>query len=302
MKTYVLYHGNCPDGCGAALAAYCAMGDFAGIDGASFPVEYIPVSYGKAPPEIEPGSNVFVVDFSYPRATLEKLGCEVCNQLVVLDHHATAKDDLEGLPGCHFDMEKSGAVLAWEYFYPNKPVPLFMLYLQDRDLWRFKLAQSREVSAAIGSYPMDFRIWRNWLDEEQETIEALALEGQTCLRLKNQQVQNMVKHHRRATLDGKHKAIKFDPRAAEGEANGFGVSEQFPDLWFCPVSNASVFFSEVGEALLELYPDAPFAAYYCDRSDGKQQWGLRSRSSFDCSVIAKAFGGGGHKQAGGFVL
>lgn len=300
MKTYVLYHGNCPDGCGAALAAYCAMGDYAGIRGRSCPVEYIPVSYGTPPPVIETGSNVFIVDFSYPRHTLEKLGCEVCNQLVVIDHHATAKDDLDGLPGCHFDMSKSGAVLAWEYFHPKKPVPPFMYYLQDRDLWQFKLSHSREVSAAIGSYPMDFRMWKEWLLLDT-IIEDLAIEGSTCLRLKNQQVQNMVKHHRRAILDGKHKTVLFMPPAEENESNGFGLTVP-PDQWACPVSNATVFFSEVGEALLDLYEDAPFSAYYSDRSDGKQQWGLRSRSSFDCSVIAKAFGGGGHKQASGFVL
>ena len=260
MKTYVLYHGNCPDGCGAALAAFMKLGGASNLGGQLCPVEYIPVSYGKPPPAIEQGSFVYIVDFSYPRPVLERLGCEVCYQLVVLDHHATAQAELEGLPGCHFDMTKSGAVLAWEYFHPETPVPLFMLYLQDRDLWQFKLAQSREVSSAIGRHPMDFRLWADWLKEPIETIEGLAMEGVACLRIKNQQVQNMVKHHRRATLDGKNKAVKFNPPAVEGEANCFGLSDQFPDLWFCPVSNASVFFSEVGEALLELYPDAPFSA------------------------------------------
>jgi len=72
-------------------------------------------------------------------------------------------------------------------------------------------------------------------------------------------------------------------------------------MWTCPVANATVFFSEVGEALLDMNPTAPFSAYYSDRGDGKRQWGLRSRPEFDCSVVAKAFGGGGHKQAAGFI-
>jgi oligoribonuclease NrnB/cAMP/cGMP phosphodiesterase (DHH superfamily) len=295
VKTYILYHGNCPDGCGAATAAWIKLGDDA---------EYVPVSYGKPLPEMDAGSKVFIVDFSYPRQQLLSLAKRM-NRVVVLDHHATAQQDLAGLelPGedseIQFDMSKSGAVLAWEFFQ-GEDVPDFILYLQDRDLWQFKLPKSREVSAAIGSYPMDFRTWANWLDVET-IIDDLAGEGETCLRLKNQQVQNMVKHHRRAILDGKHKGIQFVPKAGENEVNGFGVTVE-PDQWACPVSNASVFFSEVGEALLELYPDAPFSAYYADRADGKQQWGLRSRPEFDCSVIAKAFGGGGHKQASGFVV
>lgn len=299
MKTYVLYHENCPDGTGAAMAAYLKLGDVhcAGT-GNTRRVEYIPVSYGKPPPEIEPDSDIFIVDFSYPRDTLKELKTKA-RDILVLDHHITAEKDLEGLDFCQFDMAKSGAVLSWKHFHPQKPVPPFILYLQDRDLWQFKLPQSREVSAAIASYPMDFRVWSNWLNEET-IIEDLASEGVTCLRLKNQQVQNMVKHHRRAVLDGKHKAVMFVPPAGENEVNGFGITVE-PDQWACPVSNASVFFSEVGEALLEYYPDAPFSAYYFDRADGKRQWGLRSRKGFDCSVIAKAFGGGGHKEASGFV-
>lgn len=297
MKTYVLYHGNCPDGCGAAAAAFLKLGDFSGINGESRPVEYIPVSYGKSPPEIEAGSNCYIVDFSYSRDVLIHLHENVCNLLQVLDHHATAEKDLEGLPFCRFDMNKSGAVLAWEHFHPKHAVPKFILYLQDRDLWQFNLPDSREVSAAVGSYPMDFRIWANWISESVP-IEDFTAEGRTCLRLKNQQVENMTKHHRWAYLDTKRKTIRFTEKLEPG-GNGDPIVPGHVEI--VPVANATVFFSEVGERLLELNPSADCAAYYSDRSDGKRQWGLRSRSGFDCSVIAKAFGGGGHKQASGFV-
>jgi hypothetical protein len=77
--------------------------------------------------------------------------------------------------------------------------------------------------------------------------------------------------------------------------------ECYEKQYFVPVANATVFYSEVGEELLKRHPASPFAGYYMDRGDGQRQWGLRSRPSFDCSVIAKALGGGGHKQASGFV-
>jgi len=67
-----------------------------------------------------------------------------------------------------------------------------------------------------------------------------------------------------------------------------------------PVVNATCFFSDVGARLLELYPDAPFSAYYMDRGDGLRQCGLRSRPGVDVSEIAKNYGGGGHAQAAGF--
>ena len=59
--------------------------------------------------------------------------------------------------------------------------------------------------------------------------------------------------------------------------------------------------SEVANRLLELCPEAPFAAYYFDRGDRQRQWGLRSRqgSDVDVSIIAKQYNGGGHRHAAG---
>jgi len=288
----------------AATAAWIKLGADA---------EYIPVSYGKPVPEIESGSAVFIVDFSYARQQLLDLAQRM-QQVVVLDHHATAQQDLAGLelPGDDseivFDMEKSGAVLSWEYFHkptcvPCVPsVPEFILYLQDRDLWKFQLDRSREVSCAVRSYPMEFDLWANFTLNPHE-LARLKSEGVACLRLTNQQVDNMAKHHRWAYFDTREKTIRFTkdlepggngPACAEAASAGRHVA-------IAPVSNATVFFSEVGERLLEMYPAMEFAAYYTDRNDGKRQWGLRSRPTFDCSAIAKAFGGGGHKQASGFV-
>lgn len=311
VKQYVLYHGNCYDGFGAAFAAWLKWGEAA---------EYIPVLYGKPLPKIDPLSDVVIADFSYPADVLLKLG-ETAKTVVVLDHHATAQadllpekflsllgnpkiveDDILAPDGFYrfknvwvkFDMNKSGAVLAWEYFHQDNPVPEFFYYLQDRDLWQFKLPRSREVSTALRSHPMTFEFWKQLLYHPMG-MESLRREGVACLRLTNQQVEIMAKNHRIAVFSVTPKAeIEFFTQPIEGK-----ITEGSGHV--APVANATVFFSEVGEKLLEMYPDAPFAAYYLDRADGMRQWGLRSREGFDCSVIAKAFGGGGHKQASGFV-
>lgn len=303
MKTYVLYHGNCPDGFGAAFAAWLRLQNEA---------EYIPVNYGKPMPEMEQGATVYIVDFSFPRMDLIALE-DRTKKLVVLDHHATAEKDLAGLPFCTFDMNKSGAVLTCEYFHGDSikcevgQLGEFFAYLQDRDLWQFKLPQSREVSMAVRSYPYDFKVWSDLsgLTVQGQIYEApgicidrLKKEGIACRRLTEQQVDNMAKHHRWAYLDTKTKSISFTEKLEPG-GNGDPMVPSHVEIM--PVSNATVFFSEVGERLLELNPSAECAAYYSDRNDGKRQWGLRSRAGFDCSVIAKAFGGGGHKQASGFV-
>lgn len=204
-----------------------------------------------------------------------------------------------------FDMNKSGAVMAWEYFHPHVTggVPEFFLYLQDRDLWQFKLPQSREVSMALRSYPYDFKKWSEISGIVQFgqiyelpgiLLDDLKKQGVHCRRLTEQQVELMAHNHRfmefRDCCDSSWSITPTLTKPCRTEL-GFVV----------PVANATVFFSEVGEKLLEMFPEAPFSAYYSDRTDGKRQWGLRARDGFDCSVIAKNFGGGGHKAAAGFV-
>ena len=316
MSNYILHHGSCPDGTAAALAAHMKLGDDA---------QYLGVNYGKPVPEIPDGSDVWVLDFSYPAQTLLDLARRM-KSVTVLDHHATAQKDLcldaflpligdppmgmdmllgsvkqdflsIGNLSIRFDMTKSGAVLAWEHFHPGTEVPMFFRYVQDRDLWKFELLQSRQFSAGLRLYPMTIDGYQAAYEDD---IGPLTASGETALEVINQAVDAMCKNARLACFDGKYQSVllsNFTPHA--GLPTAFVEDEQH--RWFAPCANATVYFSEVGERLLELYPHAQFAAYYFDRADGKRQWGLRSRPEFDCSVIARAWGGGGHLQAAGFT-
>lgn len=263
MMKYVLYHGNCSDGFTAAWVAHKSLGD---------EVAYIPVNYGQDPPEMESQSEVYILDFSYPRRVLLDLASQH-SRVRVEDHHKTAQADLENLDFCHFDMEHSGAALAWNYFNTRGPGRL-VLYVEDRDLWRFDLPHSREISAFIGSFPFRFDVWDSLDNELQMDFGVCKREGAAILRAKIQAVEAMAQHVQWAVLGG----------------------------YRVPVANATVHFSEVGERLCELHPDAPFAAYYLDRADGKRQWGLRGRTGgVDVSAVAERYGGGGHAAASGFT-
>lgn len=262
---HVLYHANCYDGFGAAWAAWRKLGD----EG----VTYRAVNYGDECfldlHNCDQG-RLYLLDFSYPKKTLLELAKEF--DITVLDHHKSAKADLEGLHFAHFDMERSGAWLAWTYFHPEPP-PLMLRYIQDRDLWRFELNGSRQVSQWMRSWPFDFVTWDTLSAICEERISAVINEGESLLRFQNRQVEIMTDNAVEVTLGG-HKVH---------------------------AANATCFFSEVGEELCRRYPDEPFAAYWLDRADGKRQWGLRSRGGFDCTVVAKQYGGGGHPGAAGFT-
>lgn len=271
-KNVVIYHADCPDGFGAAWACWTILGDDA---------EYIPAKYGDPVPDSTWNAEaVYIVDFSYPRPILEELAKRV-PKVVVLDHHRTAQADLTGLPFATFDMEKSGAVMAWEHFHPNDPVPLFLLYIQDRDLWRWELPRSREFSAALWVQPREFPVWSliasDFGDEaghESRLASEFLDRGEAIL------------DHVRVTVDRLVGNAKIVP------VGGHPV----------PVVNSPVYQSELGEALCKAHPDRPFAAVYYKPSTGVEVWSLRSRNGFDVSEVAKSLGGGGHKAAAGFTV
>lgn len=154
-KTYVLYHVNCTDGAGARFAAWKKFRDHA---------TYIPVQYNEPLPDMEDGSDVYILDFSYPREVLLALN-ERMRLLMVLDHHDTAEKDLKDLPFAQFDMSKSGAVMAWEYFHPTRPVPQLLLHVQDRDLWKFRLPGSREIHAGMAHHRDQMEAWERIVAE-----------------------------------------------------------------------------------------------------------------------------------------
>lgn len=162
-KTIVIYHANCNDGFGAALAAWMKFGP-------SKDVTFIAGRYGDPAPDVA-GANVYLLDFSYKRDVIARM-LDEAHTLTVIDHHKTAAEDLAPL-GIVIDQTQSGAVLAWKHFFPGTPVPPLLLYVQDRDLWRWELPQSREVSAALSVLPQDFRVWSSYLFE----VTDLAREG-----------------------------------------------------------------------------------------------------------------------------
>lgn len=271
MKPLVLYHGSCVDGFTAAWAAWRRFKDTA---------DYKAVQYGQDPPDVTEYDVVYILDFSYPIDVLEKMQRgtkgEYFTNVYVLDHHKSAEEQLKDFPGAIFDMTHSGAYLAWQRFQPEYEVPALVRYVEDRDLWKWELPHSREISAAIASYLFEFDVW----DELDVRLEAfinnrhyLVQEGDAILRYQKQQIGRICSHVDLHGYIGGHRKI--------------------------PTVNSCVLQSEVGEELLRRYPEAPFVGvYYMDNN--KIRWSLRSRGDFDVSEIAKQYGGGGHRAAAGF--
>ena len=55
-------------------------------------------------------------------------------------------------------MNRSGDHMPWDYFHPAEPLPDLIAYIEDKDLWRFRLEPSKGFTAALRSYPMYFTL------------------------------------------------------------------------------------------------------------------------------------------------
>lgn len=262
MSIFCLFHAFCSDGSGAHYAAWKKFGDKA---------TYIPVAYGKPFPEeiIKSDSEIYIMDFSYPRAVLDNIYKKV-KKLMVLDHHKTAEEDLRGAPYAIFDMNRSGAVIAWEYFH-GKDVPMLLKYIQDRDLWTWKLPHTEDALNALRLVG-DMGDISEW-DEFEKDLAIHVRKG------------SAISEYRRAEVELKTKPEVVTFLTYEGRK--------------VALVNASVLISEIGNTLCKKY-DVDYSMIYFIDQTGVVNMSLRAIGRCDVSSVAKAFGGGGHANSAGF--
>ena len=271
-KILCIYHGNCMDGFTAAWVVRRFYGEER--------VEFYPGVYQTPPPDCT-GRDVVIVDFSYKLPVMQKIADE-CASLVVLDHHKTAAEDLsillarEGVRG-EFDMGRSGAMIAWDWYNPGMTPPKFISYVQDRDLWKFELPNTREIVAAIFSYEYDFNTWDELVMqcEGELGLSRLVTEGTAIER----------KHHK--DIAELLKIVTFNTEIG-------GIKMLCANLPY-------IFSSDAAHKLAEQHNSKAGACYW-DTPEGRV-FSLRSlENGPDVSVLAKKYGGGGHKHAAGFKL
>lgn len=262
MKPLCIYHGNCADG---FTAAWVADREFMGE------IELFAGTYQAEPPDVT-DREVYLVDFSYKRPVLEAMR-EKAKRIVVLDHHKTAEADLRDLDGIEtvFDMNRSGARIAWDYWNPGMNAPATLLHVEDRDLWRFAIPGTREVQANIFSHPYELKVWDELMKADpQQLID----EGRAIERKHFKDVNELIQVVTRRMVIGGHNV-------------------PIANLPYIHVSDAAHALAAKGE---------PFAGCYWDTPKGRV-FGLRSTDSgVDVSEIAKLFGGGGHRNAAGFTV
>ena len=259
-KPLVIYHGKCLDGMTAAWAVRKALGEG----------DYVPAIHGEAPPDVT-GRDVVIVDFSYKRAMMEAMS-QNAKTLLVLDHHKSAQADLVGLPFAIFDMERSGAGLAWDRFHTGQPRPALVNLVEDDDLWRHELPGTREFQLRLGMEPMNFSNWDRIAEMSEQELATFIAEGAVLKRAFDSEVAALLEDRYAVTLAGE---------------SGLAV-------------NASgKYSSELGHHLAVM--SGSYGMIW-RQLDGILKISLRSNGNYDVALLAAKFGGGGHRNAASFTM
>lgn len=292
-KVYCLYHKECLDGFASAWTVYSY---FKRMDPRNYTlfnitspddVQYIPITYGEPLPPLEPGaSEVYIVDFSFSRDILRDL-CASHRSVRVYDHHKTAREDLEDWldrpSNLHlvFDMGRSGCQITWDELMGQQgerhPI---INYVGDRDLWKFEYEETEAVTRMLYSSLFDFKVW----DRLGESIQT-------------EQGKRMLLEVGYALLGDDQKKILWHVENTLDMINigGYDVL----------VTNTPKYLvSELNNLLLKeaKVPNGFVAAFH--NTDKGRVYRLNSLegSDVDVSVIAKQYGGGGHKHSAGFTV
>jgi len=281
-KTYdiILFHYPCQDGLASAWVANYFHTINNKLD---LKLLLYPIQHGHIIDQTKLiNKRVLFCDYS-PSLEIIKQIEKIASKITILDHHISAKNALETIPYAIFDMNKSGAGLTWEYFFPDSRIPDFIEMIQDRDIWTWKLPNSRAFTAAFymvcSSYEYDdftslFKLFNDlYLNKEQ--IKFYLEMGEILNKSNLLKAKNISNSHAKKV-------------------------NQYLTHKVCIVNCSYEMASDVGNILSSI-DDIDFAVLWSYHHPSEYyRISLRSNNKVDVSLIAQQFGGGGHINAAGF--
>ncbi len=265
-RTLVFYHGGCPDGFGGAYSAWKKFGDSA---------EYFPMSYGKQFETPVEGADVYFIDFCYPKEVMDRIASEA-KSLTVLDHHEGVEEVVKTMPHYVYDVNRSGASIAWTFFHPETTLPPLLAHVEDDDLFRFLLPDTRAIITYLTARPFTFEAWDRIVvalsgdDSRKELLAVAYAYAEYFELLADMAVESA-------------KLIEFEGR----------------EVYFATAHPLKPLKSLVGNLLARKH--GPFALVVSAHPAGYGV-SIRGDGSVDVAAIAAKYGGNGHVSSAGFAI
>lgn len=276
----VIYHYPCCDGFGSA---YIVKRYYQETNNTR-DIKYIGVGYGSKVPNVK-DKNVLICDYSYPLSVMKKIQC-LARSVLIIDHHKTAQHDLKSIDdSCKiFNMDHSGAVLTWKYFYSDIEVPMMLQYIEDIDIWKKELPDNDAFSAWFNTIDTTFELYDTICTCPGELEKGIEI-GKSFIRINR---FNKLKI-----------ASKSAPKLIEFTNRGMSEYKMVAHV------NSSVLASDIGHCAFDVHPFIDFSTVYSVKDySNTTTFSLRSTNYHtDVGTLSKNYlGSGGHHNASGAMI
>lgn len=298
IENVIIYHANCIDGYTAAHIAWCSLiQEDAGVVA-------IPLSYGEVDTveglygalrrfDVDVTDlnnlNFYILDFSLPKDVMDYIFDTAWNT-VWLDHHKTAFEAFgmselevwmvsEDNRYILLDNKRCGAKLTFDYFHTGQAEPDLIRLVDDYDRWVFQYPHTKAANAYIRSLEFTRDNWDMLVLMSADQMEK---SGKILEAAHEKQCDDLIR--------AGYTAITLNAAEDSNNHNYAGPSINAP----------AQFASLIGHKLATKFNS--FAAVWSVDHKGMVKVSLRSVKDFDCSKLAKFYGGGGHKNAAGFEI
>ncbi|MBZ1348865.1 MAG: hypothetical protein KY053_01355 [Candidatus Liptonbacteria bacterium] len=264
----IIYHRNCLDGFGAAWSAWKKFKNKAVYLSAEHQVNNAAID------NLTGKETIYLLDFGYQTTDKIKQLTKNNQNVILIDHHMSQKPFLPFYTKSIYNENHSGAVLAWQYFHPKKPLPKLLKYIEDYDLWKFKIPHTKELMACLDVHKMDFSFWQKIVRDFElaKTRRKYLEEGRIIIKYQNQIIKRLINYAEKISFAG-YSALAV---------------------------NSPILVSEIGNLLSQ--KSKTFAVVWRYKKGGIEVSLRSSAGQVDVSRIAAKYGGGGHQAAAGFMI
>ncbi|MFW6016312.1 MAG: hypothetical protein ACOCRK_07720 [bacterium] len=288
----IFYHKSDLDGkcCGAIARRYCEENNIK--------YKFCPIEYGDVFPyeKLNKNDTIIMMDYApQPYSKIFKIH-NIVKNLIWIDHHTEAikeynkiskQKNIQIKGRLNEDIKWAACTLAWEYFFPNIKIPLTVKLIGAYDTWQhvhktlddkkfpYNLILPFQYGLKNKKNEPTSSIWDPIFDDGYYIIIIIKSEGENILKYINQANKYLVEEF-----------------AYEIKWEGL--------LWLC-INNATKGSSQFESKFNRTRHDATMVYQRIPNKKWKVHLYTDKQNIKSLGKIAKKYGGGGHKQAAGFM-
>src|SRR3989344_7797730 len=188
----VIYHGECPDGFSAAWAAWKKFDERA---------DYFGANHGEPIPNGLINKEIYILDFSFPKEIMAEL-IKNNKKVIVIDHHKSAEESVKMVHEYVYEMDRSGAILTWQYFYQDLSVPWLLRYIGDRDIWKLELPDTFAMGLMLDTFDKNYETWSKLAKEleDENTRRKYIEQGKLIQKYERRIIEDIISSNKEVVI------------------------------------------------------------------------------------------------------